>query len=328
MRLSSITFAMAMLVSGFGVDANATPALNGAAALEHVEFDIALLDEAPVLPRLPILIEVRIKNVGARSIEVPHPVFSERYHDNYTVALDYRAVPDATGWREIGSVVPSPHVCHENAHSPAPEIMRLDPGRTLVAKVPVSYDWDIRLPRLIVKEGQLTLRARLMAVEAGPDGKPQLNPESFIESNVLKIDVPAPTGEAAAALAAIEKRREPWLIASPRMLESTIDEWGFMPFVQQIVANYPDTTYALYARASLAHLYAAGELEISKSNARPPDWPAAIRTIRQVRGDPRYVLVADADDLIERYEILRRGRAEAIRNGQWRGPKSNGASSE
>jgi len=278
-------------IAGLAANEPAPAAGFDPAAAQQLQLTIRLADGKPLLPRLPVLLEITLTNPTGDTLIVPAPTPSTR--DNPNTTLDVLVARDNADLRRIDQVLPDFGPYKENASAPDPEALRLAPGAQVTTHVPVSYDWDIDRPRPITDPGTLTFQARLHT-PTRILGDWSVDRDAGLQSNQLTVTIPEPTGHERAVYQALMRLPRPWLFAAPTVLDHAHAHEAF-DFAQRVVLKHPDTTYALYARAALAHMHAAGSHDAMHPEHHREAAPrTAEHFANQVLADPRY---APADDL-------------------------------
>jgi hypothetical protein len=264
-------------------------------ALDRAEIQLQVIKTSPMLPRLPILVEVVISNPSAQDILIPLPTLSARENPYNTLdILSVRGRDTGTPGR-TKYLIPTFTPWKEGLPPERPRLMRLRPNQSWSARIPVSCDWQGEDPKVIVDVGTLQLSAKLCAVERDPDGQWVVRRDQGKTSNVLRVEVPEPAGEDAAALTELMRRERSWLLCAPQAADHLTHGKDFQ-FLQEFAARHPRSAYALYAKAVLAHMLAWGD-RLDLHPSRPPDLVSALRLLDEMLSDPRFLLRDDANEL-------------------------------
>lgn len=277
-----------------------------------VNVSIRMVEGAVIAPRLPVLVEIKVTNTTGEDADIPAPTLSSREEVFNTLDLLY-ARDAAIPLNRIRFATPDFSPYKENATHEPPALMRLAPGESWSARVPVSHDWDVDVPRPLTRAGVLVLQARLCALEWDADAKSwRVDRENGRLSNRLEIEIPKSAGADATILRALERRPRPWLLANPAALDDLIDDDGIYNFCDKLVRTRPASIYSLYAEAALAHMTAWGDRSITAgSAARQPDWPGAIEMATKLAKDNRIAIQDDLRDLVKRIEARQKMAAES-----------------
>jgi len=275
-----------------------------AAALGSVQLQLTLDRPELVSPRLPAPLTLTARNIGGEPIDVPIPSFSSQHGPLNTVDL-YAARDAAASLERVRFVVPDFSPCKEGLQPPQPQLMRLNPGHSHAFSVPLSYDWDLDLPRPLIEVGSLRVQARLHPLVPAAGGGWRIDRDAGVASNTLTIQIPAPAGADAEVYRALKRRPRPWLLAAPEVMAQMPDEDGLMRFADKLEEQHPASIYNLYARAARSQMLAAGELRLNQRHLRRPDLDAAARLADEVERDPRWFMAQRMEPMRERIRITR-----------------------
>ena len=287
-QLATLLLAFLAAASARGLEILYTNATFNPGDLQRADITLRLTPGTPLLPGLPALIEVSVSNPTSAAMVLPVPTLSEHYNPGNTLDFFYaRGAADAPPTR-IANVLPYFGPLKEGLRTEPARLMSLHPGESWSVLVPVSYDWIVGNPRLVLQSGPVRLWAKLCAVEPDANGVWQVQRTRGKRSNVLSFEVKQPPAADATGLSDLMWLDHPWLLAAPEAAEHVLQGADFEA-LRNLVDRNTNSVYAIYAKAVLARMYAFGDrLDVHPS--RTPDPATGLRLANEVLQDPRFVL--------------------------------------
>lgn len=287
-QVATLFFAFFTAASAHGLEILSEHAAFDPGGLERADITLKAAPGSPLLPALPVLIEISVSNPTSAELVLPVPTLSEYYNPSNTLDFFVALGPSEAPSTRISNVLPYFGPLKEGLRPEPAHLMSLRPGESWSAQVPVSYDWIVGSPRLVLQPGPVHLWARLCAVERDANRLWQVQRARGKTSNVLILEIKPPTAADAMALSDVMRLDQPWLLAAPGAAEHVLHGSDFEA-LRSLVDRYTNSVYALYAKAVLARMYAFGDrLDIHPS--RKPNPATGLRLANEVLGDPRFIL--------------------------------------